>query len=101
MKRRSFLQLLGLVPVAAALPTVAEGSAWYELGDVLDWLPSPPPVSDPRLNEIITTTLGNRAGTLADNITQNNELLARLKAKGQVRELYGPPEYYPDDDEDY
>lgn len=39
-------------------------------------------MSSPNLSEIITTTLRNRSGELADNVSKGNALLARLKEKG-------------------
>lgn len=43
----------------------------------------------PNLNEIITTTLRNRTGKLADNVTKNRALLARLRQKGKVKPFSG------------
>lgn len=43
----------------------------------------------PNLNEIITTTLRNRTGKLADSVTKNNALLARLRKKGKVKPVSG------------
>jgi hypothetical protein len=40
-------------------------------------------------SEITTTTLHNRSGKLADNVTKNNALLQRLKAKGKVKTVDG------------
>ena len=39
-------------------------------------------MATPNLSEIITTTLRNRSGELADNVSKGNALLSRLKAKG-------------------
>lgn len=41
------------------------------------------------LTEIVTTTLRNRTGMLADNITKNNALLNRLRKKGKVKTVSG------------
>lgn len=41
------------------------------------------------LTEIVTTTLRNRTGKLADNVTKNNALLNRLKKKGKVKPVSG------------
>jgi len=41
------------------------------------------------LTEIVTTTLRNRTGVLADNVTKNNALLNRLKRKGKVKMVNG------------
>src|ERR1700743_5647 len=41
------------------------------------------------LTEIVTTTLRNRTGKLADNVTKNNALLNRMKKKGKVKPVSG------------
>lgn len=41
------------------------------------------------LSEIVTTTLRNRTGKTADNVTKNNALLNRLKKKGNVKSVDG------------
>lgn len=41
------------------------------------------------MTEIVTTTLRNRTGKLADNVTKNNALLNRLKKKGNVKTVSG------------
>ena len=41
------------------------------------------------ITDIIATTIQNRSGTLADNVTNNNALLRKLKAKGNVRPFGG------------
>lgn len=46
-------------------------------------------MADPNLSEIVTTTLRNRSGKLADNVTKNNALLMRLKKRGKVRPVSG------------
>ena len=46
-------------------------------------------LTNPGLSELVTTTLRNRSGTLADNVTKNNGLLKRLKAKGKVKPVSG------------
>lgn len=43
----------------------------------------------PNLSEIITTTLRNRTGALADNVTNNNALLYRLKQRGRAKPAAG------------
>ena len=40
-------------------------------------------------SEIATTTLYHRQRALADNVTKNNALLARLQEKGKVKEVDG------------
>jgi hypothetical protein len=46
-------------------------------------------MTSPNLSEIVTTTLRNRTGELADNVTKNNALLSRLKKKGKVQTVNG------------
>jgi hypothetical protein len=46
-------------------------------------------MASPNLTEIVTTTLRNRSGELADNITNNNALLARMKKKGSIKPVSG------------
>lgn len=43
----------------------------------------------PNLSEIVTTTLANRSGVLADNITKQNALLRRLRERGNVKPFSG------------
>ncbi|MDP9144077.1 MAG: phage major capsid protein [Actinomycetota bacterium] len=43
----------------------------------------------PNLSEIITTTLRNRTGKLADSVTDNNAILFRLKQKGRIKPVSG------------
>ena len=43
----------------------------------------------PNLSEIVTTTLRNRSKKLADNVSDNNAILSRLKQKGKVRSFSG------------
>ncbi len=43
----------------------------------------------PNLNEIVTTTLRNRTGKLADNMTKNNALLSRMKRRGSIDPVDG------------
>jgi hypothetical protein len=43
----------------------------------------------PGLSEIVTTTLRNRTGKLADNVTKNNALLMRLQKRGNVKTVSG------------
>jgi hypothetical protein len=46
-------------------------------------------MASPNLNEIVTTTLRNRSGKLADNVTNNNALLSRMKKKGSIKTVSG------------
>lgn len=41
------------------------------------------------VSDIIATTLENRSGEIADNVSDNNALLAQLKAKGRIRKFSG------------
>jgi hypothetical protein len=41
------------------------------------------------VTEIVTTTLRNRTGKLADNVTKNNALLYRIRARGRVKPVSG------------
>jgi hypothetical protein len=45
--------------------------------------------TSPNLSELITTTLRNRTGKLADNVTKSRALLTRLRAKGNSRPAAG------------
>jgi hypothetical protein len=46
-------------------------------------------MASPNLSEIITTTLRNRSGELADNVTTHNALFSRLKSKGKIEKVDG------------
>lgn len=46
-------------------------------------------MASPNLSEIVSTTLRNRSGKLADNVTNNNALLFRLNQKGNVKPVDG------------
>ena len=46
-------------------------------------------MASPNLSEITTTTLRNRSGKLADNVSRNNALLARLRERGKVKPFSG------------
>src|SRR2546429_149583 len=41
------------------------------------------------ITDIVATTIQNRSGELADNVTNNNALLRRLEQKGNVRPFGG------------
>ncbi len=41
------------------------------------------------MTEIVTTTLRNRTGKLADNVSKNNMLLKRLRSKGKIKTVSG------------
>ena len=45
--------------------------------------------NNPGLSELVTSTLRNRSGKMADNVTKNNGLLKRLRARGKVKPVSG------------
>lgn len=47
------------------------------------------PFANADITDIIATTIQQRSGELADNVTNNNAVLRRLKAKGNVRPFGG------------
>lgn len=46
-------------------------------------------MASPNLSEIVTTTLRNRSGEVADNVSKGNALLAKLKEKGAWKAATG------------
>ena len=46
-------------------------------------------MASPNLSEIITTTLRNRSRQLADNVTNHNPLLARMRERGNMTTVTG------------
>jgi hypothetical protein len=46
-------------------------------------------MASPNLSEIITTTLRNRTGKLADNVTKNNAILTKMKEAGSLKTVSG------------
>src|SRR5215472_2793161 len=46
-------------------------------------------MASPNFSELATTTLESRTRTLADNVTRNNALLARLRENGNVKRFTG------------
>ena len=46
-------------------------------------------MASPNLSEIVTTTIENRSKKLADNVSNNNALLARLERKGKRKPVSG------------
>jgi hypothetical protein len=46
-------------------------------------------MATPNLSELITSTLRNRTGKLADSVTDNNAILYRLKQKGRIKPASG------------
>jgi hypothetical protein len=53
-------------------------------------MPSP----NPTATELVTTTLENRSGVIADNVSDNNALLGRLKKRGNIKKLSGGTKIY-------
>lgn len=51
-------------------------------------------MTNPNISEIITTTIQNRQKTVADNVTNNNGLLTRLKTRGNIIETGGGDTIY-------
>ena len=47
------------------------------------------PFANSDVSDIIATTIQSRSEELADNVLNNNALLRRLKAKGNVRTVSG------------
>jgi hypothetical protein len=45
--------------------------------------------ANPSISDIIATTIQNRSGIIADNVTKNNALLSRLKQRGNVKRFSG------------
>ena len=46
-------------------------------------------MATPNLSEIVTTTIRSRTKKLADNVTENNALLQKLKMSGNIRRVDG------------
>lgn len=46
-------------------------------------------MASPNISEILTTTIENRSGVLADGVSDNNALLSRLKERGRVKPFSG------------
>lgn len=46
-------------------------------------------MADPNFSEILATTLRNRTGKLADNVSENNALLNRMKKSGSMQTVGG------------
>jgi len=46
-------------------------------------------MASPGLTEIVTTTLRNRSGVVADNMSKNNALLYRMSKRGKVKPVSG------------
>lgn len=46
-------------------------------------------MASPNLSEIVTTTIQNRRKKLADNVTNSNAILTRLKERGRIKTVSG------------
>ena len=46
-------------------------------------------MATPNLSELVTTTLYSRSRKIADNVTENNALLAKLQMKGRAKPISG------------
>lgn len=46
-------------------------------------------MASPNLSDIISTTIQNRSGVLADSVTKNNALLMKLRERGNVKPFSG------------
>lgn len=49
----------------------------------------PGSISSTEISDIVATTIENRSGVIADNVTNNNALLLRLKQRGKVKTFSG------------
>ena len=45
--------------------------------------------ANPAISDIIATTIESRTRQIADNVTNNNALLARLKQRGKIKTFSG------------
>lgn len=87
MKRRSFLRgLLAAIPAIGAAKVVVQEAAqhpWYHPSDIFKRYPGyeylPGQGLDPKeYEDLLSRTIENRSGELADNVLRNNALLQRL-----------------------
>ena len=51
-------------------------------------------MSFPNISDMVATTIESRSGEIADNVTKNNALLAKLKQRGNVRPFSGGTKIY-------
>jgi hypothetical protein len=49
----------------------------------------PGSLSSTEISDIVATTIENRSGVIADNLTNNNALLSRLKKRGKIKTVSG------------
>src|SRR6188768_441823 len=43
----------------------------------------------PNVSDIIATTIENRSGKIADNVTKNNAVLSQMSTKGRIKTVSG------------
>lgn len=48
----------------------------------------------PNISDMVATTIESRSGEIADNVTKNNALLAKLKQRGNIRTFSGGTKIY-------
>ena len=48
-------------------------------------------MASPNLSELVTTTLRDRTGELADNVSNNNALLSTLNSRGNIQLISSTP----------
>lgn len=48
----------------------------------------------PNIQDIAATTIEHRSGTIADNVTKNNAILAQMKRKGRIKTVSGGSKIY-------
>lgn len=51
-------------------------------------------MANPNISEILTTTIANYSGTIADNVTNNNAALNQLKKRGNIQTFDGGEQIY-------
>jgi hypothetical protein len=68
---------------------VANGIQAVHAQRLADQLAQGPAMSFPNVSDIITTTIESRSGELADNVTNNNAVIAWIKKSGGLRPFSG------------
>ena len=51
-------------------------------------------MSFPNVSDIVATTIENRSGTIQDNVSDNNAILAQMKRKGRIKTVAGGTKIY-------
>jgi hypothetical protein len=51
-------------------------------------------MANPNISEILTTTIANYSGEIADNVTKNNAILRQLSKRGNIKTFDGGTEIY-------